>query len=164
MKALFVGRFQPFHKGHLKIIKEASKKYDEVIIGIGSSQYKNTYKNPFTKNERKNMIRKSLDDEAIDNYRIVFIPDIHNPPKWVDHVVSIVSDFEIVISNNDFTKKLFFEKGFTVKKTQLYDKNRYSGDVIRNKIKNDEKWQDLVPPEVLKIIKQVNGIKRIKSF
>ena len=164
MKVLFIGRFQPFHKGHLKIIKEASKKYDEIIIGIGSSQYSNTDENPFTDEERKQMISKSLNKEEIDNYKIINIPDIHNPPIWVDHVVSIVSDFDVVLSNNDFTKKLFSEKGFKVKKTKIYDKERYSGKVIRDKIRKDEKWKDLVPEEVTNIINNVDGIKRIKSL
>jgi nicotinamide-nucleotide adenylyltransferase len=164
MKVLFIGRFQPFHIGHLKIIKEVSKNYDEVIIGMGSSQYSNTDENPFTDEERKEMICNTLEKEDIDNYKIVNIPDIHNPPKWVDHVVSIVSDFNVVLSNNDFTKKLFSEKGFNVKKTKLFEKERYSGKVIRNKIKNDERWEDLVPEEVLKVIKNIDGVKRIKSL
>ncbi|KYK23676.1 nicotinamide-nucleotide adenylyltransferase [Thermoplasmatales archaeon SG8-52-2] len=164
MKVLFIGRFQPLHKGHLKIIKDASKNYNKVIIGIGSSQYSNTDENPFTDEERKEMIYKTLKKEGIDNYRIVNIPDIHNPPKWVDHVVSIVSDFDVVLSNNDFTKKLFSEKGFKVKKTKLFEKERYSGKVIRDKIRKDEKWEDLVPEEVLRIIKNKDGIKRIKSL
>ena len=164
MKVLFIGRFQPFHKGHLKIIREASKNYNKVIIGIGSSQYNNTDENPFTDEERKEMIYKTLKKEEIENYKIVNIPDIHNPPKWVDHVVSIVSDFDVVLSNNDFTKKLFLEKGYKVKNTKLFEKERYSGKVIRDKIRKDEKWDDLVPEEVLKIIKNKDGIKRIKSL
>jgi nicotinamide-nucleotide adenylyltransferase len=164
MKALFIGRFQPFHKGHLKIIKEASKNYNEVIIGIGSSQYSNTAENPFTDDERKKMIIRSLEDEGIENCKVVYIPDIHNPPKWVDHVLSITSEFDVVLSNNDFTKQLFSDRGFLVKKTKLYDKKRYSGKVIRGRIKNDEKWENLVPKKVLKIIKYVDGIKRIKSL
>ena len=52
MKALYIGRFQPFHKGHLKILQKLAKKYDEIIIGIGSSQYSNTLENPFTSEER----------------------------------------------------------------------------------------------------------------
>lgn len=163
MNVLFIGRFQPFHKGHLKIVKDASKNYKEVIIGIGSSQYSNTNDNPFSKNERKDMIDNTLKKEGIKNYRIFFIPDIHNPPKWVEHVLSIVSDFDIVLSNNVFTEKLFSEKGFTVKKTQLFNKERFSGNIIRRRIKNNKKWEDLVPEEVKKIIEKSEAVKKIKS-
>lgn len=164
MKALYIGRFQPFHNGHIQIIKEASKKYSEVIIGIGSSQYGHTIENPFTNNERKIMIEKSLKNIGIKNYKIVLIPDIHNPPKWVDHVLSIISDFDEVITNNNFTKQLFSKKGYIIKETPLYNKEKYSGEVIRGKIKNDETWEDLVPLEVSKIIKMIKGENRIKQL
>lgn len=164
MKALYIGRFQPFHNGHIKIIKEASKKYSEVIIGIGSSQYGHTTDNPFTNDERKIMIEKSLKNIGVKNYKIVLIPDIHNPPKWVDHVLSIISDFDEVITNNNFTKQLFSKKGYVIKQTPLYSKENYSGKAIRDKIKNDEAWEDLVPLEVSKIIKKINGENRIKQL
>ena len=122
MEALFIGRFQPFHKGHLKVIKNILKKYDKVVIGIGSSQYKNTSDNPFNISERKEMIKRSLHEENIDNYETIEIPDIHNPPKWVDHVLSIYSDFDIVITNNSFTKKLFKEKNIKVDNTPIFFK------------------------------------------
>ena len=44
---LFIGRFQPFHNGHLQDIKNALKEVDELIIAIGSSQHFNTKENPF---------------------------------------------------------------------------------------------------------------------
>ena len=42
MKALFIGRFQPFHLGHLLLLQRLSTQYEEIIIGIGSSQYHDT--------------------------------------------------------------------------------------------------------------------------
>ncbi len=164
MKTLFIGRFQPFHKGHLKVIQNVSKEYDEVIIGIGSSQYSYTIDNPFTAGERKLMIKKSLEKIGVKNYRTILIPDIHNPPKWVDHIVSIISDFDTLISNNSLTKRLFSEKGYDVKETLLYNKDKYSGKEIRKRIRNDEPWNNLVPPEVVNIIKEIDGIKRIKDL
>jgi len=57
MIALFIGRFQPFHSGHLDAIKQISE--EEIIIGIGSSQYSKTEENPYSFEERKKMIKKS---------------------------------------------------------------------------------------------------------
>ena len=71
--ALFIGRFQPFHIGHLKVIKWILKKYDKVIIVIGTSQESNTDKNPFSIEERKEMINKTLKTENIEKYEIIDI-------------------------------------------------------------------------------------------
>jgi len=164
MKALFIGRFQPFHMGHLNTIKHISIRYKEVIIGIGSSQYKELSENPFSSEERKDMIKKTLEKNNIKNYRIVLIPDIHNPPKWVEHVISIISDFDVVITNNSFTKKLFLEKGYSVEGTPLFSKEKFSGKEIRKRIFNGEKWEDLVPKEVEEYIKKIKGLRRIKDI
>ena len=164
MKALFIGRFQPFHNGHLKIIQQASKGYNEVIIGIGSSQYDNTLENPFTSDERKLMIETSLENEGIRNYSIALFPDIHNYPKWVSHVVSITSDFDIVLSNSSLTKRLFSEKGYVVKKTPIFDRSRYSGKEIRERIVKNKPWKNLVPKSVYKIIKEIDGVNRLKKL
>ena len=164
MKVLFIGRFQPFHKGHLRVVQEASKKYDEVIIGIGSSQYSDTSDNPFTFEERELMIKKTLEKSVINNYRIISIPDIHNPPRWVDHVLSIVSDFDVVISNNSLTKRLFSEKDYNVMETPLYEKKKYSGREIRRRMINSEPWDGLLPTEVSNFIKDIDGVNRVKEL
>ena len=62
MKSLFIGRFQPFHKGHQLIIKKIKNNFEKINIGIGSSQYHHTITNPFTSDERKLMIKKSLEE------------------------------------------------------------------------------------------------------
>ena len=101
---------------------------------------------------------------GINKYKIVLIPDIHNPPKWVSHVLSIVRDFDVVISNNSFTKQLFSEKGYLVKRTPHFEKEKYSGKEIRRRMINNEKWEDLVPEAVAKIIKEINGVQRLKDL
>jgi nicotinamide-nucleotide adenylyltransferase len=161
MNALFIGRFQPFHIGHLKVLQNTSIKYDEIIIGIGSSQYSHNRNNPFTADERKIMVEMSLKKVGISNFKIILIPDIHNPPKWVDHVLSIFTDFDIVITNNKLTKSLFSEKGYSVEKTPLYDKKHYSGKEIRRRMIAGERWAHLVPEEVVNVIKEINGEQRV---
>ena len=164
MKALFVGRFQPFHNGHLRVLKTVYKDFDEIIIGIGSSQYSNTLENPFTAEERKEMIEKTLDRECIKNYKIYFIPDIHNYPKWVSHVESIVPKFDVVISNNLLTSKLFSEKGYIVRNTPLFEREKYSGREIRRRMLEGREWKNLVPKQVVDIIEKIKGVERIKNL
>lgn len=164
MNCLFIGRFQPFHKGHLQVIQSACSEYDEVIIGLGSSQYGYTLENPFTSAERKLMIEGSIKGTDVKNYRVVLIPDIHDYPKWVDYVVSIISDFDVVISNNTLTKRLFSEKGYVVKKTPLYDRGKCSGREIRRRIINDESWEKLVPGPVYNVIRNIDGVNRLKKL
>ena len=36
-RAFYIGRFQPFHKGHLKVISQIAREVDELVIGIGSA-------------------------------------------------------------------------------------------------------------------------------
>jgi len=164
MKALFIGRFQPFHKGHLQIIQHALLDYETIIIGIGSAQYNDTTDNPFSSEEREKMIKNTFEQLEISNVEIILIPDIHNYPKWVAHVESIISDFDIVLTNSSLTKSLFEEQGYHIEETPLFDRDKYSGREIRRRMINDESWEDLVPEPVCKIIKEIDGIKRLKEL
>ncbi|PLX26152.1 quinolinate synthase [Candidatus Parcubacteria bacterium] len=112
MKALFIGRFQPFHDGHLDAIKQISE--SEIIIGVGSSQYSETDDNPQSFEERKKNIESNLDGLNL-NYQIIAIPDIHNENEWVNHVKNTVGEFDTVYTGNDVVKKLFEEKNYNVK-------------------------------------------------
>lgn len=55
---LYIGRFQPFHKGHKAIVDRMLEECDKVIIAIGSAQEELTKKNPFRYDQRRNMIQK----------------------------------------------------------------------------------------------------------
>ncbi|TFG00452.1 MAG: nicotinamide-nucleotide adenylyltransferase [Promethearchaeota archaeon] len=166
--ALFIGRFQPFHLGHLYVILEIFKQCEYLKIAIGSSQIDHTYDNPFTKNERKKFIERTLISEGIDKnvFTTYYIPDIFNANKWVNHVVSIVGDFDIVYGS-DWVRELFNKKGYeVVDKIRIYkDKYKYGGENIRDLIsKGNNEWKTLVPQEVITFMKEFNGIERIQKL
>jgi len=110
------------------------------------------------------MIEKSLESINVKNCTIVLIPDIHNYPEWAPYVVSIVSDFDVFLSNNSLTRRLFSEKGYIVKETPVFDRSKYSGKEIRRRMINDESWEDLVPEPVCEIIKEIDGVQRLKEL
>ena len=75
-RGLFVGRFQPFHIGHIKIVKKLLKSIDELIIIVGSSQLSHELENPFTAGERHYMIQSALIEAGIphEKFYIISIP------------------------------------------------------------------------------------------
>ncbi|MBN1216793.1 MAG: nicotinamide-nucleotide adenylyltransferase [Candidatus Lokiarchaeota archaeon] len=165
--ALFISRFQPLHHGHIYMIYKILKKSNFLKIGIGSSQLSNALNNPFTKEERKQFIITALEKRSISTkkYEIYFIPDIFNANKWVDHVSSIVGDFDILYSNSDWMRELFKKKGYEISKKSLLFKKKYNGTNIRNSIfKEKKQWRLLIPNEVIELIKKFNGFERIKDI
>ena len=113
-RGVFVGRFQPFHKGHLEVIKKIVDEDDELVIVVGSSQYSHRLDNPFTSGERITMIRKALEEEGIQLSRIwiIPVPDVHQHALWVSQIVGYSPKFDVVYANEPLTSRLFMEAGF----------------------------------------------------
>lgn len=165
-RGLFVGRFQPFHKGHLHVIQDILGQVDELIIVIGSAQYSHSIEDPFTAGERIEMIRKTLGAEAVDASRYLLIPvtDLNEHRLWVSHVRTLVPHFDVVFSNKPLVKILFTEAGFRVEPIKFYQREQYSATDIRRKIvANNDEWKTLVPKEVAEFIRSIKGDERLRA-
>ena len=91
---VYIGRFQPFHNGHLQTLKVALDQADEVMILLGSSNRANNIRNPWNAQQRESMIRAVLADEGIQQKRVKIIP-IHDYPYndelWLSEVQAVVN-------------------------------------------------------------------------
>lgn len=166
IRALYVGRFQPFHLGHLEAIKYILNTANEIIIAVGSSQESHTLENPFTAGERIYMIRLALDEEKIDPRRYYIIPvaDVYIHSLWVSHVCSQVPKFDVVYSNEPLTRRLFIESGFKVESIPFYKREICSATEIRRRMLLDLNWEELLPKSVAAYIKEINGVERLKDL
>jgi nicotinamide-nucleotide adenylyltransferase len=164
MKGLFIGRFQPFHNGHLEVIKEMASQSEKLIIGIGSAQLSHTVEDPFTAGERHLMMTEALDEEKVTNYYIIPIIDINRYKVWVAHVTSLVPPFDTIYTNNELTATLFKESGIDVARPKLYDRAKYSGKEVRRRMAEGENWQELVPESVVTVIEDLDGVGRMKTL
>jgi len=165
-RGLYVGRFQPFHLGHLSAVKSVLKDVEELVIVIGSAQYSHTTANPFTAGERLMMIRMALDEAGLDYTRIwiVPVPDVHLHMLWVAALEGYTPKFEIVYSNEPLTQRLFTEAGYKVKQIQFFERKIYSSTDIRAKMVKNEEWKKLVPKSVAAFITEIDGVNRLADL
>lgn len=160
---VFIGRFQPFHLGHLEAVKYALTKVNQLIIVIGSAQYSHTLTNPFTAGERLVMIKLALKEAGIscDKYFIVPVEDVNMHGVWVAHLKSRLPNFDVAFSNEPVTSRLLKEAGIKVEKIPFFNRDVYSATEIRRRILKGENWMELVPKAVAQFIKEIKGDERI---
>jgi nicotinamide-nucleotide adenylyltransferase len=163
---VFVGRFQPFHYGHLAAVKFALERVDYLYIVVGSAQKSHERENPFTAGERIEMIKAALDGNGIDKTRwmAIPVPDAESHSIWVSTVMSLVPRFNVVFTNDALTYLLFKERGFRVYAVPYKNRKECSATNVRNSILERKDWERLVPPQVAKLVIEFNGVERVRSL
>ncbi|HJW65381.1 MAG TPA: nicotinamide-nucleotide adenylyltransferase [Candidatus Bathyarchaeia archaeon] len=165
-RGLYVGRFQPFHLGHLEAIQRVLKEADEAVIVIGSAQYSHNTNNPFTAGERLVMIRKALKEADVDYSRVwvVPVPDVHLHMLWVAALEGYTPPFKVVFSNEPLTRRLFMEAGYKVKSIRFFERKDYNSTLVREKMLQDDSWTSLVPKSVADFITEIDGVNRLRDL
>ena len=164
MDGLLVGRFQPFHLGHLDAVLFRLSRTENLFVGVGSSNKSNEKKNPFSAEERKEMIISSIESSMLGRVKIFEIPDVDNHEKWTFEIDQIVPKYDVVFSNDEFTKTLFERRKIDVIPVVLKDREKFSGTNIRELIADNKNWQDLVPRGTRNVLEKINAKERLKNL
>lgn len=158
--AVFIGRFQPFHNGHLYSLRKALEIADRAIVGIGSVQEEGTENNPWGFELRKEMILKTAQDEGILIQAIEPIPDFPNDKDWAECVTTLIAKNgylntqAVIVGNNDWTNSVMRAHGVAVYETGLQNRDELEGEKIRRMMrKGDTGWIKRVPTAVAEILK-----------
>ena len=162
MNGLLIGRFQPFHLGHLAALRFALPKVDKLWLGLGSSNKPMEKNNPFSVDERKKMILSSIDDSIKNKISIFPIPDLDNHVKWILNIDTIVPDYEIIFSNDPMTEHLYSKRKIQVTAIPFLKRDQLSGTRLRDLIKSDQKWDDLVPEGTKILLENLDAKNRLK--
>ena len=126
LAAAMIGRFQPFHLGHLELVQQILNENEGIIILVGSSQANYTIKNPFTAGERVWMIRDSLVESKIDMSRVFLVNaiDDENNSRWFSNIKSVSPPFKVLYTGNNFVKALLKRETVFIKEPKLFQENR----------------------------------------
>ncbi len=162
----FFGRFQPFHLGHLSAIMWLLDRFREVVVMIGMASESHTWKNPFTAGERMLMIIEALREAGVDLSRVwtVTIPTMEVGLPSVSHVLAYVPPIEAIATANPPVARLFRDAGFHVVTPPLIRREVYRGEYIRELMaRGDERWRNLVPKAVARIVDEIGGVERVRT-
>jgi len=88
--AVFIGRFQPFHIGHLDVLENLSGKVDSTLMLVGSAYRPRSWKNPFTYAERKRFIDAGTEGLDMPVDVLPLIDTLYNDRSWASNVRTAV--------------------------------------------------------------------------
>ncbi len=145
-RGLLIGRFQPFHKGHLYLLQHVQKKVKKLAIAIGSANVFDE-DNPFTYEDRKRMIEKVIHEEKLDSFieKIVPLNDFYDDELWFKNSLHKTGNIDIIVGNNEWPNRIFEKQGYTIWRVGFFKKYLYEGEKIRELIRQKKQWFDRVP-------------------
>ena len=160
---IFIGRFQPLHRGHVSVILDLIDQFDEVIIAIGSMDKYRTPENPFTVGERHAMVTAVMDELKVPRmgtYRVVPMNDIDDNEKWPKHVIDTCGKFDIVCTGNDLVSELFTKKA---RKEVMPPKKKYAitATQVREAITRGEDLEKYLHTAVIAFLQKIGAARKM---
>lgn len=161
-RGLLYGRFQPFHNGHLYLIKQALKQVKNLTIGIGSANIHDE-NNPLTFEQRKKIVEEVVVKEGVDKIiNIVPLNDYYDDELWFKNTINKTGKLDVVIGNNNWTNNIFVNNNIFVLRIKYYKRILYEGLKIRELIKKKHSWQKRIPQYLVSTLtKYLKTIDRI---
>ena len=86
---VYIGRFEPPHSAHLAVMLEALSEVQKLIVVIGSARAARNVKNPFSAEERQELILGMLRDAGVRSSRVLFVhvrDYLYNENLWLSEV------------------------------------------------------------------------------
>jgi nicotinamide-nucleotide adenylyltransferase len=143
-----VARWQPVHLGHAPVLRALCDGASQALIGIGSSN-RHGLRNPFTLEERSDMIRLVLAGRR--NFTLVPVPDLDDGPRWRLMVLDLFGPLDRFVTANPYVASLLSEDYGVIRPVDLVPEDAkiaIDGTMVRQEMARGDGWQDLVPTDV----------------
>ena len=164
---LFITRAQPgLHSWHLDGIKQAHEQWiTDILIGIGSANKEFTAENPFTYNERKEMIHR-CEQELMDIQKVTIwpIPDFGNNEERLNYILTQFPHFDYVITGNPWVQQIFEKTGKKIIPIDI--RKPIKASMLRNNIAlgNYHELEKHLPQDVVNYLTEINAFSRLQSI
>lgn len=92
--SVLIGRFQPFHEGHARLLAAGLVGGGDVLVVLGSHGRPRSPRNPFTSAERESMIRSTLSPSQQGRVHVVPVEDhLYGEERWRQDVMAAARPF-----------------------------------------------------------------------
>lgn len=151
--ALYVGRFQPIHWGHVKVIQSMIKDGYNPIIVVGSSQEVKSEKNPLDITTRIELLTDLMAYIKPNKFHIIPLSDISVDADWVPYVLNNVKFITghtptVFYGGDEVALSLFKEAGMVSKKIDRVALE-ISATMVRDYIKKEDcQWKVYIPSPI----------------
>lgn len=164
-RGLMIGRYQPFHLGHLSLAEQILSECEELVVAIGSPEANFSFNDPFTAGERITMVHETLKKRGLrmSNCYVLTVQNSNNNYTWFESIRSMIPNIKTVYSGNQFVQ-LLLPKDVKVKSPDFVKFKIFNGTRIRNLIVRNGNWQGLVPTPVALFIDEIDGVSRLKKL
>jgi nicotinamide-nucleotide adenylyltransferase len=147
-----VARWQPVHLGHAPVLRALCDGAARALIGIGSA---NRYdlRNPFSLQEREEMIRLTLDGRS--NYELIPVPDLDDGPRWRLMILDLFGPLDLFVTANPYVASLLSGDYPLLDPVELVAEEEripLNGTMVRQEMACGPGWRDLVPKRVAEYI------------
>lgn len=160
VRGVYWGRFQPPHKGHLKLIRKLQKEVDTLIVAVGSAEFKNTRRNPFDGEERVRMMKAYLKEEGIRGVEVVPVRDGRSYSEAIKNLLASCPAFDVLFTDKETIIRLI---GGRVKVRRIRRTGTLTSTKIRDAIAAGRRWEHLTGRSVARIVRKVDGVRRIRE-
>lgn len=170
------GRFQPFHKDHLRYCLEAKERCDFLWIGIAQFNIRSlchspkaehrhwAVNNPLTYFERHRMITMSLIEVGLERDHFDLLPFPVDKPSYLpDFIPTSIPIFTTINDDWNRTKiKVLKQVGYTV--LPLWEeKKKHEGMHIRDLMYHgDLSWKQHLPAAAASFLEEIDIVSRIR--
>ena len=158
-RGLYVTRAQPFHIGHASYVKQMANECDELIVLIGAAEQSHVVHNPLSASERMEMVNDYLFSEFPGKYYILALPQNYYTLGNMLELEYLLPSYHTVYATNPIITSMCNVLNIPVK--ILTQKNPISATEIRNKIMNDQSYDNMVPDIIYKHMEKLNFKERL---
>jgi cytidyltransferase-like protein len=166
--AVIHGRFQPLHWGHLEYLLAGAERAETLVVGITNPDPALTVaevsdpdrgkpeSNPFTFYQRYLMVEGALREAGVTASRLRIVPFPHGSPERLRYYAPRDAVYLLTVYDEwgDVKVERFRQLGLVIDVMWRRVEKPISGTRVRAALANGEKWDDLVPPAVARVIKE----------